>query len=1047
MQVILASEQQSPRWTYGGSFAYLRIYASTDFYTSDGISITAGQVGSSNWYQQYTCTVSGTTITIPQVTLQSTTDSTVEGATYTAVFFDSRGTQRNVKLGNFRVDPSLAPTSSWQALTMLNQGTQLNFFNQTWTVPQIVGYIDTRIGDSTTPYASSIVVGKSYLDTDPIVPTDPIAVATNSVRIEKNLYSDYGNDFDTAITDIGATEVTLLVKNAVTVSSVTAVPANIQLKFESAGIVTVTNTNLTIGAMIDPGNKQCFILSGSGQVLFDTDAVDAINVAWFGSVGVCSGAITNALASITANSGGTIYIPEGDWTAAGGYALPSNTTIKGDGKTVTSLTATSAASGIFKIGANVYNVTVRDITLDCNSVGVAGFLCEAAYGDGSSGQIRFEGVAFKNATYGFRINDTASTEWQVAQVSFDAQCIFSANTYGVYCNTTNNTIQCNAFFEVGDSQWAGYFEHTGQWLFSGCEFAGSAYTGANQIETNTVVAAAGITGNGIAQSVVTATNMAGSPATVSVPVTTAMNTATKIAAAFRQALGNNASVTSFFHIGGTGADIQLIAIDKDTSDAGNINFTINTGTATGITNSLTSTETVSGVSPTATQAQGFYFGGSHGTVTFVGTIDEGFSNFIVNDANDLNSAISIVSSTVQGNILLNASCQLKTTNCSIADRAIRDGASSGTQYISLADDVPSSQYLSGAFRTLSARRTANFAGSTISGSSDFGFYINSNKPLVSSQYPIRSYQNENFFAQPTNQAQVEALSSQNPGSPQLRVGQCTETGEPLYYYDITRDYSTGWLNFTGSQSGFTSYVFDATIYVPLLSINGGTGLATSNQTGTGNLVLATAPTISNPTMTTPTLGVASATSIAIGGGTALTTSNQTGTGNLVLATGATLTTPTITNPTVTTGSFTSPALTTPTIGVATGTSLAVTGLLKSSGTAGIGYATGAGATVAQGAGSGKATAVTINAICGQITTDNASLASNTTVSFVVNNTTIAAGDCVIINHTSGGTLGQYIIQANTISANTFTVSIRNVDGIAHAEALVLNYSIIKSVTS
>ena len=116
--VVLAAESQTPQWLYGSTYAYLRIYASTDFYTSDGISITGGQVGSPNWYQQYTCTVSGTTLTIPQVTLQSTTDSTVEAATYTAVLFDSRGTQRNIKLQNFRVDPSLAPASTWQALAI-----------------------------------------------------------------------------------------------------------------------------------------------------------------------------------------------------------------------------------------------------------------------------------------------------------------------------------------------------------------------------------------------------------------------------------------------------------------------------------------------------------------------------------------------------------------------------------------------------------------------------------------------------------------------------------------------------------------------------------------------------------------------------------------------------------------------------------------------------------------------------------------------------------------------------------------------------------------
>lgn len=77
----------------------------------------------------------------------------------------------------------------------------------------------------------------------------------------------------------------------------------------------------------------------------------------------------------------------------------------------------------------------------------------------------------------------------------------------------------------------------------------------------------------------------------------------------------------------------------------------------------------------------------------------------------------------------------------------------------------------------------------------------------------------------------------------------------------------------------------------------------ASTTGSGAVVLATAPTISNPTLTTPTLGVASGTSLALGGGTPLTTTNQTGTGNLVLQASPTLTgTVTVDNITITSAS-------------------------------------------------------------------------------------------------------------------------------------------------
>lgn len=56
--------------------------------------------------------------------------------------------------------------------------------------------------------------------------------------------------------------------------------------------------------------------------------------------------------------------------------------------------------------------------------------------------------------------------------------------------------------------------------------------------------------------------------------------------------------------------------------------------------------------------------------------------------------------------------------------------------------------------------------------------------------------------------------------------------------------------------------------------------------------------------------------------------DETGTGLLVFNTTPTLVTPIITNPTVSTGTFTSPALVTPAIGVATGTSLVLSGALN-----------------------------------------------------------------------------------------------------------------------
>ena len=143
---------------------------------------------------------------------------------------------------------------------------------------------------------------------------------------------------------------------------------------------------------------------------------------------------------------------------------------------------------------------------------------------------------------------------------------------------------------------------------------------------------------------------------------------------------------------------------------------------------------------------------------------------------------------------------------------------------------------------------------------------------------------------------------------------------------------------------------------------------------------------------------------------------------------------------------TSPTLTTPNIGVATGTSLAATGLIKSSSSsAGVGYATGAGA--AQTQLTSKATTVAVNAICGQITMHNATLNAGAEVTFNVTNSSMAALDTVIVNHSSGGTGGAYAVHAHTFSNGAFRIMVGNMTTGNLGEAIVINFSIIKAVAS
>ena len=107
-----------------------------------------------------------------------------------------------------------------------------------------------------------------------------------------------------------------------------------------------------------------------------------------------------------------------------------------------------------------------------------------------------------------------------------------------------------------------------------------------------------------------------------------------------------------------------------------------------------------------------------------------------------------------------------------------------------------------------------------------------------------------------------------------------------------------------------------------------------------------------------------------------------------------------------------------------------------------GYITGEGGTVAQA--TSKATAVTLNKKCGQITMNAAALAAATTVTLVLTNSTIAATDLLVLNHVSGGTAGSYLLNAQA-AAGSVSINVRNVTAASLSEAIVIGFAVIKAV--
>lgn len=217
-----------------------------------------------------------------------------------------------------------------------------------------------------------------------------------------------------------------------------------------------------------------------------------------------------------------------------------------------------------------------------------------------------------------------------------------------------------------------------------------------------------------------------------------------------------------------------------------------------------------------------------------------------------------------------------------------------------------------------------------------------------------------------------------------------------------------------------------------------------DKTGTGLLVFNDTPTLIAPILGTPTSGtLTNCTGLPI----------STGVSGLGANVGTFLGTPSSANlaaaVTDETGSGAlvfadTPTLVTPDIGAATGTSLSTTDSQLITGTGKQGYATGSGGTVTQL--TNKATTVTLNKTNGSITMNNATLNAATTVSFTFNNSTIEAGDILVMNHISGGTAGSYTLNAQCAGGSA-SINVRNVTAGNLSEAIVIRFAVIKAVST
>lgn len=120
MSVITITTTTVPNWQRGGTTCTLRIAANVDFLTSDGTPILSGHIDHGVFYQIVSCTISGTTVTIPEFDIDSTTDSSDPNATYTAVFFDENDARADTYWANYLIPSTFGLTSTHAQIHLYN---------------------------------------------------------------------------------------------------------------------------------------------------------------------------------------------------------------------------------------------------------------------------------------------------------------------------------------------------------------------------------------------------------------------------------------------------------------------------------------------------------------------------------------------------------------------------------------------------------------------------------------------------------------------------------------------------------------------------------------------------------------------------------------------------------------------------------------------------------------------------------------------------------------------------------------------------------------
>lgn len=113
------------------------------------------------------------------------------------------------------------------------------------------------------------------------------------------------------------------------------------------------------------------------------------------------------------------------------------------------------------------------------------------------------------------------------------------------------------------------------------------------------------------------------------------------------------------------------------------------------------------------------------------------------------------------------------------------------------------------------------------------------------------------------------------------------------------------------------------------------------------------------------------------------------------------------------------------------------------GSAGLGYATGAGGAATQV--NSRSTDVTINKSCGQITLCSTTTRAGQVSTFTVRNSTVGRADVIHLNQQSATAGGPYILSVTAVAVGSFNISVYTPVAVRVPDAPVINFAVIKAV--